>query len=75
MTDAEIEQVVARAVSQTLIQMGVDISTPLESQRDFQYLRSWRLSMEAMKRQSILTTMAIVMAGTLALLWTAFKSN
>jgi hypothetical protein len=37
------------------------------------FLRNWRESTETVKRQSIITAVAIFMAGLLGLIWLALK--
>ena len=46
MTHDELRALVAGTVRETLVQLGVDPSDPLEMQRDFQHLRQWRESGE-----------------------------
>ena len=69
MTDDEIKKIVSVTVSETLLKMGVNTDDPIEAQKDFQHLRSWRQSTEAVKRQSMLAAIGIVTAGMLALIW------
>lgn len=83
MTDAEIgalvqqtaEVTAAEVVKQTLISLGIDIKDPLEMQADMQHLRAWRQSISTVKRQGILTAMAIITTGLLGLIWTAFRTR
>ena len=69
MTDDEIKKIVSVTVSETLLKMGVNTDDPIEAQKDFMHLRSWRQSTEAVKRQSMLAAIGIVTAGMLALIW------
>lgn len=69
----EMQAIVREAVHQTLIQMGVDTTSPLEMQRDFQHLRDWRMAQEAIKRKGYLTMVSIFVTGITALLWIGFK--
>ena len=69
MTDDEIRKIVSVTVSETLLKMGVNTDDPIEAQKDFQHLRSWRQSTEAVKRQSMLAAIGVVTAGMLALIW------
>jgi len=69
MTDDEIKKIVSVTVSETLLKMGVNADDPIEAQKDFMHLRSWRQSTEAIKRQSMLAAIGVVTAGMLALIW------
>lgn len=69
MTEDEIKKIVSVTVSETLLKMGVNTDDPIEAQKDFQHLRSWRQSTEAVKRQSMLAAIGVVTAGMLALIW------
>ena len=69
MTEDEIKKIITVTVSETLLKMGVNTDDPTEAQKDFQHLRSWRQSTEAVKRQSMLAAIGVVTAGMLALIW------
>jgi hypothetical protein len=69
----EMQAIVSEAVHQTLVQMGVDVSSPLDMQRDFQHLRDWRMAQEAIKRKGYLAMASILVTGFVALLWIGFK--
>lgn len=73
MTKDDIDEVVSKAVKETLTSLGFQADNPLEAQRDMQFLRAWRNSTEAVKRQSIATTIAVLTAGILGLIWVTFK--
>ena len=75
MTEAEIRKIVAETVDQTLTRLGVDTTDPLEVQRDFQHLRSWRESVATVKRQSLVTAIGILTAGVLGLIWLAVRGG
>jgi hypothetical protein len=64
----EVQTLVGEAVKQTLIQLGVDASHPLEMQRDFQHLRQWRTAQAELKAKSMLALVGIVLSGTIALI-------
>ena len=68
MTQDELRALVAGTVRETLVQLGVDPSDPLEMQRDFQHLRQWRESGEELKRKGTLTLLGIFLSGTVALM-------
>ena len=74
MTEDEIKKIVSVTVSETLLKMGVNTDDPIEAQKDFQHLRSWRQSTEAVKRQSMLAAIGVVTAGMLALIWSIIRN-
>lgn len=63
----EVQHLVSEAVKQTLIQLGVDASNPIEMQRDFQHLREWRTAGEDLKRKGMLTLLGIFVTGLASL--------
>lgn len=75
MTEAEVRKVVAEAVSDTLLKLGIEVDDPMEVQRDLQFLRGWRQSSNTIKDKSIATAVAIVVSGFLGLLYMAFKGQ
>ena len=73
MSHAELNSVVAEAVKQTLIQLGVDTSDPLAMQRDFQHIRQWRESGEDLKRKGTLALLGIFFSGLVSLIILGLK--
>lgn len=75
MTDTEIKKIVAETVAETLLKLGIDVSEPMEVQKDFQHTRSWRKSVEAVQRQGLLTAVGVLTMGALGLVWLAIKGQ
>jgi hypothetical protein len=76
MDDAELlKKVVAETVAETLMKLGMNTGDPIALQKDMQHLRSWRESTETIKRQGLMTAMAIIVSGTLALIWIAVSGR
>jgi hypothetical protein len=71
LTEAEIEAIVARTVKQTLLTLGLDCSDPMETQRDFQWLRDWRKSVDSMRGYGARTAVSIIVAGIIGAVWYA----
>lgn len=69
----ELRQIISESVKQTLIQIGIDSSSPLELQRDFQHLRQWRESTESIKHKGFLTAVVIFVTGSISLLLMGIK--
>ena len=63
------------AVDEAFRRLGVDMADWKEIQRDFAFVRNWRLSGEAIKRQGIVVAVGIVVTGLLALVWTALRGS
>lgn len=59
----DMSSMVAEAVRQTLLQMGIDTSDPIAMQRDFQHLRQWRESGEDLKRKGTMALLGIFLSG------------
>lgn len=64
-----------KAVQQTLIQLGVDGSRPIEVQEDFHFLRNLRESSEEMKKKGILVAVTTIITALLGLVWLGFKGS
>ena len=73
LTPEEVSHMVAEAVRQTLLQMGIDTSNPIAMQRDFQHLRQWRESGEDLKRKGTLAVMGIFLSGLGTLIILGFR--
>lgn len=71
-TDEEVRAIVRTAVRETLISLGVDPDDHHEVQRDMIFLRSWRESTAAVKRQGLMTAIGVVVVGFLGLMWAIF---
>lgn len=68
------KNLVREAVVETLITLGVNAESPdelLKLQKDFQYLRSWRESIEAAKRQGLVSAILVITGGVLGAIWLA----
>ena len=63
------------AVDEAFRRLGVDLADWKETQRDFAFIRNWRLSGEAIKRQGIVVAVAVGVTGLLALIWTSLKGS
>jgi len=74
MTEEELTEHTQKVIRSTLTALGIDISQPIEVQRDFQALRDWRVSVESVKSKALVTSIGIIIAGIAAALWLGFKS-
>lgn len=74
MTQQELKELVSEAVTETLTKLGVDVTNPVEMQRDFQHLREWRNTTSTLKRHGLITLIGIFVAGAVAAMWLGFQS-
>lgn len=72
---ATAKEAADEAVRQTLLTLGIDMSNPLEMQADFRHVREWRKSVATVKKQGMMTAIAIITAGVLGLIWTAIQTK
>ena len=73
LTHADAEDLICRTVKKTLTSMGVDVSDPMEMQRDFQALRDWRISLAAMRSKGMMTIIVMLTTGFVAALVVGIK--
>jgi hypothetical protein len=66
LTIEQIRELASDTVRQTLTMLGLDVSDPLEAQRDFAALRDWRLAMAGVRRKSTLVLTGILVSGMVA---------
>lgn len=62
-----------KALSTLLMRLGIDVDEPVEMQRDMSFVRNWRQSAEAVKRQGMFVAVGILVVGMLGLIWAAVK--
>jgi hypothetical protein len=75
MTEAEVKRIISETVTETLLKLGVDTDDPVSFQKDMAHLRTWRESMETIRKQSLITAIGIVTAGVLGLIWMALTGK
>lgn len=69
----DMEEIVSKAVAETLVRLGIAVDNPIEMQRDMQYLRDWRRSSESIKSKAILVMVGIFVTGACGALWLGIK--
>ncbi len=60
------DEAAERALSRFFLALGVDASRPeaiMEMQRDFQHLRSWRKSVDAVQAHSLKAAVTVIVTG------------
>jgi len=82
MTEEEIRDIARtaarEAVHEVMISLGADVSNPaakIEMQKDFQSLREWRQSMQAVRRHGMLTAVGFIVVGVLGIIYMNFGSR
>ena len=75
LTEKELQDIVEATVHETFKTLGVDASEPIEMQRDFQHLRDWRTTTDAVKRRGILTLAGLFVASMAALVLMALRGD
>ncbi len=73
LTEQEVKIIIKATVKDTLTQLGVDNENPIEMQKDFQHLRDWRETTEAVKRKSLLTVISLLATGAVTAVVMAIK--
>ncbi len=63
------------AVKETFLRMGLQSDDPLEAQKDFQHLRSWRQNTQSLGMKVLAAAIGLLVTGSLAALWIGIKAN
>lgn len=71
--EKDLQAIVAEAVKQTLVQLGIESSSPIEMQKDFQHLRQWRTAGEKIQEKSLTALVGIFVAGALGMFGVGLK--
>lgn len=72
-TEEETRAIVRATVQETLLALGIDMSEPLEAQKDFQHLRAWRESVDTIKRQGLVAAVGVIVTGLIGAILLSFK--
>ncbi|UTC27986.1 hypothetical protein [Stenotrophomonas phage A1432] len=73
LTREEARLVIRESVREAFLMLGIKVDDPIEVQKDFQHLREWRNTTDAVKRKGLLTIIGILTTGFLAALWLGIK--
>ena len=69
----EIELLAERAADKAIQRffqvLGVDASDPIEMQKDFAHLRSWRQAIEQTKSHTLTAAIGIILTGIAGAVW------
>ena len=82
LNDKEIQDIATAAadaaVRKLFLTMGVDTSDDkamIEMQRDFAHVRTWRKSVETVRRQTLITAIGVIVTGAIGFLYLAFTKG
>ena len=73
LTIEDVRESARIAAHEVLTRIGVDAEDPIEMQKDFQHIRTWRLATEKARDRTMLAVLGIIVTGTLAALWVGIK--
>ena len=78
LTRAELRQITKEAaleaVGEMLTKLGIQHEQPLEMQRDFQFIRDWRLSSESVKVKAFIAAVTILISGLAGAAWMGLRA-
>lgn len=74
LTKDELKTLAKEVVNETLTGLGIDTQNPLSVQRDLQYLREWRHTIESIRGKAILAAVGIAVVGLCGVLWLGLKT-
>jgi hypothetical protein len=69
LTDQELRDVVKSTVLETFVTLGVDVTKPIEVQKDFAHLRRWRIGMDVGKSKGFTTVIVIAVTAAVGWVW------
>lgn len=73
LTEGELENLVEKSVNRALRKLGLDTDEPEKLQRNFSRLNEWVETTDTIKRQTLIGTVTLFIAGVGAVLWMGFK--
>jgi len=74
MTNEEVEVIVAKAVTETLVKLGIEAGDYKEMQADFTHLRRWRKSVEQAQSYTFKAVVTTIAAGIMGAIWLGFQA-
>ena len=79
MTDDEATAIATKAahlaVTEAFNRLGIDVTDWQEVQKDMAFVRDWRESSEAIKRQGVVALAVAFVIGLAGLIWAALKGG
>lgn len=69
----DLKEVVSMAVEETLIRLGLDMSDPIEIQKDMAFLRSVRVTTADVQHKGFLAVVSLCVAGLAGVVWAGIR--
>ena len=69
-----VNEVVRTAVHETLVTLGLDVSDPIELQKDMAFVRDLRRGSDAVKTKGILVVVGLFVTGIVGAIWLGLKA-
>lgn len=73
LTADEARVLIRETVRETLLTLGLSTDDPIQVQKDFQHLREWRQTTEAVKSKALLAVVGVIVSGLVAAMWMGVK--
>ncbi len=77
LTEDELDELIRKASRETGLEtftlLGIDITEPIEAQKDFHFLSETRRASDEIKAKGLLALLGIMGTGILAALWIGIK--
>jgi len=73
LTIEQIRELASDTVRQTFTMLGVDVSNPLEVQRDFAALRDWRIAMAGVRNKTTMVLTGVLVMGLVSAIVVGMK--
>lgn len=77
MTESDIDELIQKTVRQTLLQIGLDVSTPeavKDLQKDFAHTRAWRRLFEGASVKAAFLMVGLIITGGFSVLLLGVQS-
>lgn len=75
LTRAIAKEAAKEAVDELMTRLGVDNASPLDMQRDMQWLRDTRVGSEKIREKGILSLIGAAVLGGAAILWLGIRQS
>ena len=75
LTKAIAKEAAREAVHELMTRLGIDNASPLDMQRDMQWLRDTRVGSEKIREKGVLTLIGAAVLGGATILWIGIKQS
>lgn len=74
LTKEEIREIVRATVDDIFTGLGLDVSDPIEAQRDMRFVRDWRRASESVKGKALVTVIGVIVCGAAGAMFLGLKA-